>query len=86
MSGLRKGSAPSNENLDRARVSEGLITESRIESANKFFRPEPARCDNVVFRRLNGRLCGELGGAMFQVKVGALSFSLSSSGDTEGSY
>lgn len=87
MSGLRRGSAPSNENLDRARVSEGLITESRIESANRFFRPEPARCDNVVFRRLNGRLCGELGGGpMFQVKVDAFSFSLSSSGDTEGSY
>ena len=60
-SDVRNGSEPSSENLERVRVIDGLMTESRMESANRFLRPEPARCDKVVLRKLKGRLGGELG-------------------------
>ena len=81
MSGLRSGKAPSSDILDLARLSDGLMTESRIESAKRILRPDPARWESVDLRKLNGRRCGELGGGAVQLKVDTEPSLSSSSGD-----
>jgi hypothetical protein len=61
VSELRSGNAPSKENRERGWfLNDGLMTESRAESPKRFLRPEPVRWLRVVFRRLQGRFCGEL--------------------------